>query len=485
MKKIIYSFLLCSAALLVSCGKDDSDEAILNYTTDQTLGIVKINLEQLDGKLPKKEMMNDQSGNFSKEEKEKMALLMNAKDNGIDIAKPVYLVADQENNGFVFSMFCWLDNSSKFESNFSKITGSKIRIDKTKNLVYANNQLVGSVKDEMLVMSRFMSNPYGGSVRPAGDAMPEKFFTDLWNRKSLANEGKVEQITKSLGNKSDASMWLNLHGIISVASRGYIESLAINKLLIDAGIGFDMNFGEGDITFNSNTFFNKDLQKEITKYYNGKSADYSIVKSIDLDKAKSYAVGYMSFEFMQSMMKQAGFEAIANNYLAERNITMADITAGLNGSYAYASLMEDNTATDEMDPYAYKMPKTIFALGINGSKADKLINLINSEPMLNTYAKMYHDKNVMVFGTDENDLALLKAGKSAANTTLKKKSDVVGYSWAGGDDVNVALNSQNRKVKVVNMESTYKVKDGNFTSETTVKLDKKDKNAIHYLLGYE
>jgi hypothetical protein len=498
MKRIIYGFLLFSASLMVvSCGEDNNEE-ILKYTTDKTLAIVKINLQQLDKKLPKDQILKDQSGNFSDEEKEKLKLFMNADENGIDVEKPLYIVTDQDKDGFAFSFFGWLTNPSKFEANFSKISGKKIHIDDTKKLIYSDDSLIGAINDDdMIVLSRHVGNPmagmYGGSTGP-GTAAGDKFYADLWKRKPLENKNTVEQIKKSLDSEADVSSWVNLYGLVNTFSKGYIETLAINKLLMGAGFGVNLNFGDGKIEFKGSTFFNDDLKKLVTKYYNGKSVDYNIVKSVDIDRTKSYMLAYMSPDFVKYFVKEAGFESMVNNFFASKNmdLTLEEITNALTGQYAFVQFREDKTAQPEaaVDEYGYpayhyQQPKFLVALGINGNKAQKLINLLNSQPMVAQTAKIYTNKELLVVATDENDLALLKANKAAVNSTLKKPSGVTGYSWSDSEDMNKLLENSNRKVKMVSMESVSNVKDGNFSSDFTITLDKSKKNALHYLLGYE
>lgn len=490
MRKSIYAFLLVSAGLLVtSCSSDDSNKEILKFASAKTMAVVKINLEQLNGKFPKDEIMKDTTNHFSKSESEKFKLFINAEDNGIDIEKPLYVMSDYDKNDFVISFFGWLDDQDKFVKNFSKISETKIRIDKTKNLVYSDSQLIGSINGDMIVLSRSMRSPYAGydyNQTESDGLLSEKFYKDLWNRKPSDNKKFTEQIDKSLDKDSDMSSWINLYGIISTASRGYIETLAVNKLLVDAGVGMSLNFDKGKIQFNTKTFFNEELQKLVEKHYKGKEVDYSIIKNIDIDESKSYSIGYMSFDFLRYFVKEAGFEAMVNSYLETKNITFEEITNALNGKYAFVSY-KDTTIPEvtEENPYAMPEPRTLLALGINADKATKLIDLLKNEPLLGSYAKMFNNKEVLVVSSDDKSLELLRANKAAANKTLDKKSGVNSYTWANADDFNKGLAGAERKVKLTSIVSVSNIKDGNATSETTVTLDKNSKNALHYLMGYE
>ncbi len=491
MKRIIYGFLLCSLTLMgVSCSSDSTDSVIIGYTTDKTLAIVKINLDRLDGKLPKEEFMKDKSNDFSASEKEKMQLFMNARDNGIDIEKPVYIMTEQEKTDIAFSFIGWVDDQAKFEKSFSKITETKVRIDKAKNLIYSDDKLIGSIKDDMIVLSRSTENPmssmgrrYSDYDEPKNDgAKNEKFYTDFWNRKPSEKDGMIDQIEKSLGAEADVCTWINLYGVINTASKGYIETLAVNKMLLDAGLGMNLNFDNGKIELKTNTFFNEELQKLVKKHYDSKGIDYDIVKNIELDNSKGYTIGFMSLDFIKYFVKEAGFEAVVNSALSYKELTLDDITNALDGSYAFATYKEE--VVDAEDPYSYPKPSVVVALGINGSKAKKILDLVDNDPMFGFYTKSFHNNDVLVFATDENKLAPLRANKAAVNKNLKKESGIMSYSWATGDDINTAFAGKS-KVKVTKMVSTSKMEGGNASTETTITLDKDKKNSLHYIMGYE
>lgn len=487
MKKTILGFLLFTAGLLtVSCSGDKNEE-ILKYTTDKTMAVVKINLEQLDSKLPKKEIMKDTTNHFSKSEKEKMELFMNAGDNGIDIDKPLYILTDYDQNNFVTSFLGWLNDENKFVTNFSKITGSKITIDKAKSLVYADGNIIGSIKDDLIVLSRSMSNPYATAYgqQATDGSLNEKFYKEFWTRKPLESKNKIEQIDNSLTENADMSSWVNLYGVISTVSKGYVETLAINKLLVDAGIGLNLSFEKGQIQFNTKTFFNEDLKKLVEKHYKGKEVDYNVVKNIDLDSAKAYGIGYVSFDFLRYFVKEAGFEAMVNSYLAEKNITFEEITNALNGKYAFASYANEAVEATEENPYAYSQPRYALVLGINANKAKKLLDVLKTEPLIGSYAKMFNNNEVLAMSSDDKSLELIKTNKAAANKSLDKKTGVNSYSWSNAEDFNKGFAGKGKKVKLTSIVSVSNVKDGNATSETTVALDKKDKNALHYIMGYE
>lgn len=486
MKKIhLFSLVVLSIILLTSCSGDDNS-GILKFTTDKTLAISRINLEQFNEKLPKDEIVKDTTNHFSKNDKEKFKLFMNAGENGIDIEKPLYVIADESKGKYVFSFLMWLDDATKFETNFSKITDTKVTIDKNNNLVYSDGNLIGSVYGgDMIVLSKVAN--YGGySYSNSGETnADESFYKEFWSRKSNINDNVKDQINAALESKSDMSAWLNLHGMISAGTKGYIETLAVNKLLINAGMSLNLNFGEGNMVMNSKTYFNDDLKKLIEKNYDGKEVNYNILNGIDVDNAKSYGVGYFSFDFMKYFVKEAGFESSINHYLENRDLTFDEITNALNGDYAFVSY-KDNVVIEDEYYGNYEKTSTLFALGINGGKAKKIVDMLHADGMFSSFGSIYNNNDILAFATDEQKFDLLKSNKKASNKSLDKKSGVNGYSWTSGDEFNKSYSQvKAAKFKFENMISTSKVSDGNFTTEITISIDKKKKNVIHYLMGYE
>ncbi|WP_395053989.1 hypothetical protein [Flavobacterium sp.] len=483
MKKIIYTIVSITILLLIaSCGSKNNKQ-VLKYTTDKTIAISKINLEQLDEKFPKEEMLKDTTNRLSASEKEKFKLFMNANENGIDIVEPLYILVDQDKENFATSFIVKVDDTKKFETNFSKITETQIKIDKAKNLIYSNSELIGSINDNVLVLSRLMSNPYGSSYGSSGDAAAnEEFYTNFWKRKTTENEKIIDQVNATLKEDADMSAWVNLYAGISTLSRGYIETLAVNKLLIDAGVGVDLNFEKGNVAFNTQTFFNDDLQKLVEKHYDGKNVNYDLIKNIDVDNSKMFVVGFMSFDFIKHFVKEAGFEASLNKYLEYKDITFEEITNALTGDYAFVNFKDEEVKSD--DPYYYAKPNSLFALGIKGDNAKKVIDILSNDGMMNSLGGSFSNKDILVFATNQKDLNLLKTNKAAANKKLDKISGVNAYSWTDGEEISKTT-TKNNNVKVVEAVTISNIKDGNLSSETTIKIDKKDKNALHYLMGYE
>ena len=311
------------------------------------------------------------------------------------------------------------------------------------------------------------------------------FYANFFTRKPLEDENIIDNIDKALKDDADASVWVNLHGIVSNLSKGYIETLAINKLLIGSGFGFNLTFGEGKIDCTGESFFNDDMKKIVEKYYNNKDINYDIVKNVELDHANLYSIGFFSTDFIKYFIKEAGFEATANKYLEAKDLTVEEILSAFNGQYAVVNYGETTSKIESYDGsfYDYKQPNTLVLFGLNAKKSQKVMNLFN-EPYLKLEDKFFKNDKFIAFSTDNKNFNLIKSNKEAKNSKLNKVTDVTSYSYGNGKDINKSMGTS-LKNKIEKMISTTKMENGNANSEVTITFEKKDKNILHYIMGYE
>ena len=121
--------LLCLVStVMISCG-GNSNEVVLKYVTDKTLAVSRINLNELDGKLPKEEIAKDpKMQNMSDNEKEAFQLLMNGKSAGINMDEPMYMMVDNVNNDMAVSILMSLEMMSKFlNKSFQNSPAKKLK----------------------------------------------------------------------------------------------------------------------------------------------------------------------------------------------------------------------------------------------------------------------------------------------------------------------------------------------------------------------
>lgn len=473
VKSLFYVF---AVAILFSCNSNKNNE-ILTYTTDTTLGLSRVNLNTISDKIPVDKVLKEKK-NLKNDEKFFLQLVSKPEESGIDTDKPLYFMVDQgkSSNDPDAKAFFWISDKAKFQKSMSNLTKSKVTID-AKDYIYVDGKLTGSIKGDIAVVSSEKSyNPYAGynsynTPEPTAK-LNEKYFTDFWARKGTSSSVIKDQVNQSLADNKDVSGWVNLAAVASYASKGYIETLAINKLIKDSGIGFDFNFEKGTSEMDTKTFFNNDMKKIVEKYYDKNKVNYDLVKNVELDNAKSFTIGFFSLDFMTYLIKESGFEATVNHYLASTNKTLEDLTSTFTGDYAFVDFK-----TNPADSMNYYANKSALVLGFNPNKKDNLTTLLQG-PMGSSRKYMIAD-NEVIFSEDNGVINQFQNKKAGKNSKLDKKSGVTSYSWSDGHDYN---QKQNASVKIVNMVNESKEDSGNLVSKTVFTLDKKDENALYYLL---
>ena len=87
--------------------------------------------------------------------------------------------------------------------------------------------------------------------------------------------------------------------------------------------------------------------------------------------------------------------------------------------------------------------------------------------------------NEVIVSDNAEVLSQFQTKKEGKNASLDKKSGIMSYSWSDGKDYN---QKENATVKIINMVNESKEEGGNLVSKSTFTLDKKDENALYYLL---
>ncbi|MGE6395528.1 hypothetical protein [Chryseobacterium scophthalmum] len=474
MKNTLMKSLLCAFAfvILFSCNSNKNDD-ILKYTTDTTLGLSRVNLNSISDKIPVEKILKEKK-NLNDEGRVLLQLISKPKESGIDISKPLYIMVEpgKSNSDPDVKAFFWISDKAKFQKSMSDLTKTKITIDK-KDFIFEDGKITGSIKGDMAIMSSEKSFSYSRYNSMDGVAkLSEKYFTDFWARKGTSNKVIIDQVNESLVSGKDVSGWMNLGAVASYVSKGYIETLAVNKLIKDSGIGFDFSFDKGKVEMDTKTFFNSDMKKIVEKYYSKNNINYDLVKNVELDNSKSFSIGYFSLDFMRYLIKEAGFEATVNHYLASTNTTLEDITTTFTGDYAYMD-MKSNPA-DSMEYYSNKRA---MVLGFNPKKKDVLTSLLQGP--LGESKKYTIVDNQVIFSDDKSVNAQFQAKKAAKNSKLSKKTGITAYSWSDGSDYN---RRETVPAKVIEISNESKENAGNLVSKSLITLDKKDENALYYFI---
>lgn len=466
--KLIILFLI--TAIVSSCGSKSNNSEVLKYTTDKTLGLARINLNSITDKISAEKLLKEKT-DLKEEQTLLLQLASNPKESGLNVDNPVFIIVDPGKKmeyPDIKTMFS-ISDKTKFQEKMSTITKKTIKID-DKGLIYFDNKLVGSLKGDLAIITQ---DEYSGGYYDEDEFISkinEKYFEEFWARTGSEKESIKEQVNHSLTSEKDVSAWMNIQATSSYLSKGYIETLAINKLLVDAGINVNFNFDKGIIEFESTTFFNKDLKEVVEKYYSKNAINYDLLKYINTENAKGYTLGFFSLDLVHHIIKEAGLESSINNYLTMAETNLAEIASIFTGDFAAVNYNSTDTSS------YYRSTETAVVIGINKDKKELIEKFINKYPYIGeTYA---FTDNEFVYSTNPMILEEFKNKTVAKNSNLKKVSGVNSYSWTTLDE----LNTSTDKVKIIDVVSESKEDAGNLSSKVIVTFDKKEENIIYYLL---
>jgi len=486
MRKI-HLFLLIGFTVLFAACSSKSDNVVLNYTTDKTLGIARYNLNNFVEKVSPEKLLQEKP-NLDKELTMLLQLASKPSEAGIDITKPLYVIVDPGKKAYSpqVNILFSLTDKTKFQEKMSSIIKETVKIDE-KDYIYIKEELVGSYKDGLAVFcieepKRSYSYDDDGNRNKASMNTPEKLDA-FWARKGDAKASIKEQVSKALTDKKDVAAWMNIESVALYVSAGYIESLAVFKLLKDAGISANFNFDNGKFELESSTYFNADMKSILNKYYAKNSVNYDLVKYVDIDSASTYSFSYISLDLVKYIIKESGFETKINLELQELETNLDEITSLLTGDFAIANFKP--TSND----YYYDN-KAAAVIGFNKDKRsliDKFVEIFEMET-----PGFAIGENEILVSSDSTIIAQFTNKVAAKNAKLNKVSGVNSYTWTDANDLyrNYFYASKSdvddqMPIKVVDMVSEAKVTDGDLYGKFTVNFDKKDQNVIYYLFRYE
>lgn len=480
MKQIKHLVLLVFVAFLAAC-KTGNNNVVLDYTTDKTLGVTRINLNSLAEKIGAEKLLQEKQ-NIDEEQKTILQLAANPNESGVDVSKPLFVIVDPGKKAYnpqVHILFA-ISDKEKFQTHMSKFTKETVKID-DKSLMYVDDKLVGSLKDGyavMLVEEEERNYSYDDAKQPEATVTVEKLDA-FWARKGDAKASIKEQVNNALVDNKDLSAWVNVESVSVYLSQGYIESLAVFKLLADAGISANFNFDNGKMELETTTYFNKDLKEVVAKYYSKNSVNYDLSKYVNIENASAYSFSYLSVDLVKYFIKQAGFESTVNNMLSESNTNIEELSSLFTGDFAVA----EQKPSDEA--YYYRNNQIVI-VGIQKDKQsiiDKFVEFYDVDSSIFAIGE-----NEILFSEDSTTLAQFRNKVEAENSSLNRVSGVNTYSWANGAALfNAYLNSSDnpQNINIVDIISESKETSGDLTMKMTVNFDKKDANVIYYLLKHE
>ncbi|TWF44613.1 hypothetical protein FHW36_101533 [Chitinophaga polysaccharea] len=422
MKRTISKVLLtavAAAVILSSCSKNPEESRYIPKTAGV---VIDLNAKQLTTKLVTNGITMDKlfaAADTKDTANEVMKAWKDAENSGIDLqshffASIVFQGQAAEKKSYV-ALTASLKDADKFEAYLKKnVADFSLKTQNDFKYIWETKQhaVIGWNKSAVIYISAVDPNNLeqyapGGSSQPSQDgdqpmvdsavAVPAALrATDddatiknwvaevdhLFHLKKEESAGSIEPFAKLLKENADAGVFVNPEAIYNSGQFTMIPA-NVKKLMEGTYYTGTVNFENGKILFNGNTFMGKEIAGIYKKY--GK-------KEIDLDMLKKYPAesitGFISYAFdfrmIGEIIKATGMDGVVNMAISGKSgLSMDDILNAFEGQLVYVAsdLAITKKESEYMPGEFVEKPsaKWIFSLKVGNKDA---FNKVMTSPML-------------------------------------------------------------------------------------------------------
>jgi hypothetical protein len=435
MKRTISKVLLtavAAAVILSSCSKTPDESRYIPKTAGL---VIDLNAKQLTTKLVTNGITMDKLFDAAQSKdtaNEMMKAWKDAENSGLDLqshffASFVFQGQPAEHKSYV-ALTASLKDADKFEAYLKKtVTDFSLKTQNDFKYIWSTKQhaVIGWNKSTVIYVSAVdpsslkqyapgntMPNPDGGeeavdsavatpaALRAADDDADVKTWVaevdHLFHLKKEESAGAIEPFAKLLKENADAGIFVNPEAIYNSGQFSMIPA-NVKKLMEGTFYTGTVNFENGKMLFNSNTFMGKEIAAIYKKY--GK-------KEIDLDMLKKYPseniTGFVSYAFdfrmIGDIIKATGMDGLVNMAITGKSgLSMDDILNAFEGQLVYvASDFAITKKESEYYPGEFNetpSAKWIFSLKVGNKDA---FNKVMTSPMLKEVFTREGDHYVVV-----------------------------------------------------------------------------------------
>jgi hypothetical protein len=235
-----------------------------------------------------------------------------------------------------------------------------------------------------------MESSSGASGKLTSDSLVKfaKTLYSLDGDNSLFSDKRFDALIKENG---DMHLWINAEQAYSGAMGEVVNMFSgISKLFEGNVTAGTISFDDGKIGMKTKSYYNKDLAK-IYEKYKMKNVEASVLKSIPSQNITGVFTFNYPPEGIPELLKLVGADGVANNYLSELNITVADFVKANKGDVLLAvtdfDLKKQTMTVPGMDgkeggSYTSTRPdlQVLFAASINDRPAfEKMISSLKEK----------------------------------------------------------------------------------------------------------
>jgi hypothetical protein len=467
MKHIARYFLLFAVILFIatSCKKPVPDQT--KYIPKDATFVVDLDWKSLSQKASKGNMNWDSLFRSLSQSNDDSLLASGKKkfddfmNSGVDVEHNVFLFARTSNsimNGSstMGGAIAILKDADKFEAYIKRQAGAN-EIKKGNNYSYStmgNNVAVGWNK-EVVILSGSYTGKNGADSSSSTSSPLQQTFSSLFSQKEDESVAAIPEFRDLLAEKGDILLWTNSGSMLnSVPLLGMTKISDLFKDSYGAGV---VNFEDGKVTGTFKSYSGKDLAA-IWKKYAGPTADMKMVTQYPLPVA-----GFAAFSFnpqiIYEIIKYAGFEGTANEFLEKQGLTLNDLLKAFKGDFAI--VFSDLGIAEKENNYngmKFKSKQTVGKLVFNaaiGDKAsyDKIVSKLAEQGEMEMQNGQYVPKGFgnelawsmdgknLIIATDKDLMQQYLSGKGNAALPADVAAEANGKSVAFYIDINKILQS--------------------------------------------
>jgi predicted small lipoprotein YifL len=392
--------LLAAVVLLISCGK--KGPSYTKYIPKDASYVVAFDVKSMMTKLEQDSLKVENMLDVLKDEKDPttyataLEYWKQFQDAGLDFDNKMILAIpslDIEKGEVTAEIVAGLKDAKKLEDFIGKLPNKpKVTRDGDLSLVTTPEFALGWNKDAVIILATGGGTANYGMVdadslsttAPApGSSSVGETLKKYFNLKKDESIASVDAFTDLLAEKADVSMFTNSSSLSTAAGAGAAAAMAmmpkIKELMEGIYSTTTVNFEDGKMVMESNTFAGKKLA-ELLKKYAGPTADLSLVENYPSQNLNGIVAFSFKPELVPGFLKELGLDALANIGLAETGTNVDEIVKAFKGDFAVVfsdfALKQESMGKDAEYQHTAPSGKLLVAVRIGDKAAfDKLVGL--------------------------------------------------------------------------------------------------------------
>ena len=342
--------LIIASVFMVSCGKKGPSYA--QYIPKESTYVMTFDVRSMMEKLEKDSLTVESMMTLMKEENsdadylKAMEVWKQFKDAGIDWTSKLLLAVpsfDMNRGNASVEVVAGLSDAKKLEDFINKMP-EKQTIQKGEGFSYISqpDAVLGWNDKAVIILFNNSSARYefdGGdnTAKPAGAANTgveklKKYFA-LKKDESIAS---IDKFTDLAGQKADIGIYSSSASALDGAGGGGPAAAFLPKakeLLEGVYSTSTINFEDGKIVLDGNTYAGKKMADLLKKYWDSE-IDFNMIENYPSNNINGVMAFSFKSEFIPAVLKELGLDALANMALAQAGTTAEDITKAFKGDFA-------------------------------------------------------------------------------------------------------------------------------------------------------